>query len=1156
MSRHLIDQSKIPDSPNDQQHWGQIPPGAEPLVIWETLCASKHPVLIIAKNAQHANALENALHFFRDGSHHSKEDMPVRQLADWETLPYDVFSPHEDIISSRLDTLSGLARQARGAVIVALQTLLQRLPPPEFLSANSFRLRQGEALQVEGYRKQLDGVGYRRVDTVYEHGEYAVRGAIFDVFPMGSELPVRIELFDEEVESLRCFDPESQRSLKPIEQLSILPANEFPWDKNSRMDFRNRWLDRFPNAASNAPLLRDLKEAIKPHGIEYYTPLFFGDMASLFDYLPEQFLVIAPSELDSRITSFLADVHARYEDRRHDIQRPILSPGELFLEQEQCFGLLKPIPRIILHESAIEASAGRQNLALTTLASVAIDDRSEQPLTKLKSQVDAFQGKTLLVAESAGRREIMLELFKESQFSVQPAANWQAFIHAEDSLAMTVGGLFAGFSAPDAGFQVITETELYGQHVQQSRRRKATSNNAENAVRNLTELQIGSPVVHIDHGVGRYRGLETISAGGETNEFLTLEYADQARLYVPVSSLHLISRYSGTDELLAPLHRLGTEKWSVAKQKAMEKVRDSAAELLEVYAKREAREGYQYEYPGNAYRAFCASFPFEETADQANAINAVIQDMTKQQPMDRLVCGDVGFGKTEVAMRAAFIATHNSKQVAILVPTTLLAQQHYESFVDRFADTPVRVEVLSRFKTTKEQNATIKDVESGKVDILVGTHKLIQGGLTFSNLGLLIIDEEHRFGVQQKEKLKALRAEVDILTLTATPIPRTLNMAMGGIRDLSIIATAPAKRLSVKTFIREREEALIRESVLREILRGGQVYYLFNDVQNIEKEVAFIQGLIPEARVGFAHGQMRERELEQAMSDFYHMRFNILICSTIIETGIDIPNANTIIIDRADKFGLAQLHQLRGRVGRSHHQAYAYLLTPPSKRLSKDAEKRLEAIEASQDLGAGFMLATHDLEIRGAGELLGEEQSGQIQSVGYSLYMELLERAVVSLQEGRELNLEQEVHGCEVSLSLSAIIPEDYLPDVHNRLILYKRISNAKNKEELSALQVEMIDRFGLLPEPTKNLFKQMELKFRLEAMGIGKLDASAKAGKLDFLAHTTVEPLAIVQLVQARPDLYRMEGATQLKFALDAQDEDALFTQVHSVLDKLAGVK
>lgn len=1146
----FADNTLIPAQSGDQKQLGNVPAGALPYTLWQIIRASQKPCLIIAEDSQQAHSLEVSLSFLAKAD----QGLPISTLPDWETLPYDVFSPHDDIISSRLKALVELPMLKEGALIVSAATLMQRLAPQAFIGANTLILKLGQQLDTEDYRLALAKVGYRHVDTVYEHGEYAIRGAIFDVFPMGSEQPIRIELFDDEIDSLRFFDPETQRSLAKTESVDILPGNEFPWDQQSRLAFRNRWLEAFPEADASLPLLRDIKDGIKPHGLEYYAPLFFDGMATLFDYLPDGTLVLACGALDQHLQAFYREVQERYEDRRWDRLRPILPPEQLYLGVEEVFTDIKHLPRLNISASTVTQSVGRTNAGLSSLPPCAVDDRHEDPLRITRSVIQQFDGKTLLVAESAGRREMLAELFNKEQNKPHTCKDWQAFEASEAKLNLCVGGLAQGFRDDQAKIQVITETELYNQRVQQTRRRKTSSNqNNENAVKNLTELQIGSPVVHIDHGVGRYRGLELIEVDGQSNEFLTLEYANGAKLYVPVASLHLISRYSGTDEALAPLHRLGTEKWTAAKQKALEKVRDTAAELLEVYARREAEQGFAYQAPGQAYRAFCANFPFEETEDQEKAINAVLQDLMRPQPMDRLVCGDVGFGKTEVAMRAAFIASFNSKQVAVLVPTTLLAQQHYESFVDRFADTAVKVEVLSRFKSGKEQQKVIDDIAAGKVDIVIGTHKLIQGDLAFKDLGLLIIDEEHRFGVQQKEKLKAFRAQVDILTLTATPIPRTLNMAMGGIRDLSIIATPPAKRLSVRTFVREREDALIRESVLREVLRGGQVYYLFNDVKNIEKEVAHLQKLVPEARVGFAHGQMRERELEQAMSDFYHMRFNILVCSTIIETGIDIPNANTIIIDRADKFGLAQLHQLRGRVGRSHHQAYAYLLTPPAKNLSKDAEKRLEAISASQDLGAGFMLATHDLEIRGAGELLGEEQSGQIQNVGYSLYMELLEKAVESLKSGRALDLERDVHGSEVNLQLSAVIPEDYLPDVHNRLILYKRIANAKTKDDLKQLQIEMIDRFGLLPEPCKYLFRQTELKLRIAQMGILKLDAGRQFGKIEFAPDTQVDPLSIVQLVQAAPQMFKLEGASTLKFSTGVETEDALFNLIDEVLERFA---
>lgn len=1143
--------SNLPTKAQDHRFFGNIPIGSSAYIIKQILESLNQFCICITKDPQQAFEIEQSLRFYRK----DKDDILV--FPDWETLPYDTFSPHEDIISQRLKTLSALPHLKKGILILPLSTLLHRVAPKQFLQSHSLTLAIGQTFDIISYRRQLESVGYRYVDTVYEHGEFTVRGAIFDVFPMGSDLPVRIELFDDEIESLRSFDPENQRSKDKLKSVEILPANEFPWDKESRMKFRNKWLERFPNAAANSPLIRNIKEAIKPHGIEYYAPLFFDETATLFDYLPENALVLTPTELSDSITHIWTDIQHRYEERRHDIQRPILPPNELFLATDELFGLLKAYPRISLSKQKQEASAGRLNLQLDNLSDISIDDSSSDPTGKLKTAIDLFDGTTLIVAESNGRQEVLGELFAKYKLDVERVQTWEQIteILQQGKLSkplLTVGKINHGFIDNLTQLQIISETELFGQRVIQKRRRKKSNDIAENVVKNLTELSIGAPVVHLDHGVGRYRGLETIKVADQVDEFLMLEYANEAKLYVPVSSLHLISRYSGTDESLAPLHRLGTEKWSVAKNKAMEKIRDTAAELLEIYAKREARKGFKHDNPGEAYRAFCAKFPFEETPDQINAIEAVKHDLTRTQPMDRLVCGDVGFGKTEVAMRAAFIATYSGKQVAVLVPTTLLAQQHYESFQDRFAGTAVKVEVLSRFNSAKEQTEAMKNIAEGKSDIIIGTHKLIQGDVKFKDLGLLIIDEEHRFGVQQKEKIKALRADIDILNLTATPIPRTLNMAMGGIRDLSIIATPPAKRLSVKTFVREREDALIKESLLRELLRGGQVYYLFNDVKNIQKEADFLQKLVPEARVTVAHGQMRERELESAMSDFYHQRYNVLVCSTIIETGIDVPNANTIMIDRADKFGLAQLHQLRGRVGRSHHQAYAYLMTPPSKKLTGDSEKRLEAIVASQDLGAGFLLATHDLEIRGAGELLGEEQSGQIQNIGFTLYMELLEQAVQSLKEGKELDLNSNFHGAEINLRIPALIPDDYLPDVHMRLVLYKRIANAKKASELKDIQVEMIDRFGLLPDAVKNLFRQTELKLQAEKIGIVKIDAGETSGRIEFTKTTKVDPLVIVQLVQQNPLKYKLEGATKLKFELESKTVDEKINEINSLLKHL----
>ncbi|HCL38505.1 MAG TPA: transcription-repair coupling factor, partial [Marinobacter hydrocarbonoclasticus] len=802
-----------------------------------------------------------------------------------------------------------------------------------------------------------------------------------------------------------------------------------------------------------------------------------------------------------------------------------------------------------------EDGAGASNCGTESLPDVAMDGRAADPAGRLKRFIQEFHGRILICAESSGRREALIDNLADHKLKLSTVQSWSEFLENESTtLAITIAPLEQGMVLPGQNLALITETALFGERVLQRRRRQKPTETDDAGYRDLSELRIGAPVVHIDHGVGRYKGLETLTAGGQSDEFLTLEYAGGSKLYVPVSSLHLISRYAGTDEEHAPLHKLGTERWSNAKQKALEKIRDTAAELLDVYARREARKGFQFEDPKEAYRTFAAGFPFEETPDQQVAIESVFEDMTSERPMDRLVCGDVGFGKTEVAMRAAFLATWSGKQVAVLVPTTLLAQQHYESFRDRFSDTPVTVELLSRFRSGSQTSKAITAIEEGKADIVIGTHKLLQGDINFKNLGLVIIDEEHRFGVQQKEKLKSLRAEVDMLTLTATPIPRTLNMAMGHLRDLSIIATPPARRLSVKTFVRQRDDAMVKEAILREILRGGQVYFLHNDVATIEKTAEDLRKLIPEARVGVAHGQMRERQLEQIMSDFYHKRFNVLVCTTIVETGIDIPSANTIIIERADKFGLAQLHQLRGRVGRSHHQAYAYLLTPPPKAISADARKRLDAISESQDLGAGFMLATHDLEIRGAGELLGEEQSGQIESIGFTLYMQLLDEAVKAIRDGRTPNAELPLsHGTEMNLRIPALIPDDYLPDVHNRLMLYKRIASVKDREALKELQVEMIDRFGLLPPPAKNLMRQAQLRLQAETLGIVKVDAGKEWVRLEFGATTPVDPLELVKKVQSAPDRYRLEGANSFRFRLNDDSTDGKLDAIAAMLEELA---
>ncbi len=1138
---------RLPPLPaaSGKQHWGNLPGAALSLAIAEAASNAKRFTLLLTADSQSAERLQEELAFFAP-------ELPVLHFPDWETLPYDLFSPHQDIVSQRIATLYQLPELSHGVLVVPITTALHRLAPKRFLLGSSLVLDVGQKLDVEQMRLRLEAAGYRCVDTVYEHGEFAVRGALIDLFPMGSALPYRIDLFDDEIETLRTFDPENQRSIDKVESIRLLPAREFPLKKEAVTGFRARFRERFDVDFRRCPIYQDLSTGITPAGIEYYLPLFYEETATLFDYLPEDSQVFSLPGIEQAAEQFWNDVRNRYEERRVDPERPLLPPAELFMPVEDCFARLKLWPRVVASQQDVEPGIGRERFPAQPLPELAIESKASEPLGKLRQFLDGFPGRVLFTAESAGRREVLLELLARLKLRPQEVEGWGGFLASEERLAIAIAPLDEGLLLDEVA--LVAESPLFGQRVMQRRRREKSRDGGDNVIKNLTELREGAPVVHIDHGVGRYQGLVTLEIEGQAQEFLLLQYADEAKLYVPVASLHLIARYTGSDDALAPLHKLGSETWQKAKRKAAEQVRDVAAELLDIYARRAARQGYAFKDPQVDYETFAAGFPFEETPDQQAAIDAVREDLLSAKPMDRLVCGDVGFGKTEVAMRAAFIAVHGGKQVAVLVPTTLLAQQHYNSFRDRFADWPVRVEVMSRFKSAKEVQNAITELADGKIDILIGTHKLLQDDVKFSNLGLVIIDEEHRFGVRQKEQLKALRSEVDILTLTATPIPRTLNMSIAGMRDLSIIATPPARRLSVRTFVMEANNPTIKEALLRELLRGGQVYYLHNDVKTIEKCAADLQALVPEARIAIGHGQMRERDLEQVMSDFYHKRFNVLVASTIIETGIDVPSANTIIIERADKFGLAQLHQLRGRVGRSHHQAYAYLLTPPRKAMTDDAQKRLEAIANAQDLGAGFVLATHDLEIRGAGELLGEGQSGQIQAVGFTLYMEMLERAVKAIRKGEQPNPEQPLGGGpEINLRLPALIPEDYLPDVHARLILYKRIANAADEDGLKELQVEMIDRFGLLPEPTKNLVRLTLLKLQAEKLGITKIDAGPQGGRIEFSADTSVDPMVLIKLIQSQPNRYKFEGATLFKFQVPMERPEERFNTLEALLERLA---
>jgi len=1057
-------------------------------------------------------------------------ELDVLHFPDWETLPYDAFSPHQDIISERLETMARLPRLTRGLLIVTLATALQRTSPPGFVTGSSFHLAPGMTLDLDTQRRTLIDAGYRAVSAVTERGEFAVRGALLDIYPMGAPAPIRIDLLDDEIDTLRTFDPDTQRSIERLERLDMLPAHEFPVEGDAITEFRHRWHERFDVDQRKCPVYQDVSNGLMPSGIEYYLPLFFDELGSLFDYLPKDTLALHLEPIEDNAQTVLDAVEVRYENLRHDIERPILSPAELYLSQEELLAQLAPFAKIGLNQRhKHEADFGAK-----ALPDLTADVRSRAPAQALRDYLSKTTKPVLFVAESAGRRELVDEFLRRAEVSTSFIEDWASYNSALNAgsaprYAMLVALLTRGVES--ATFSLITEADIYGRRATPEERENRQRIDSDQIVRNLNELHIGAPVVHIDHGVGRYQGLTTLTINDSINEFLQLEYADEAKLYVPVASLHLISRYSGSHDNGAPLHRLGSEQWEKARRKAAEKAFDVAAELLNLYALRKSRPAYAFSMPEQDYQTFAEQFEFTATADQAMTIDAVVADMTSTSPMDRLVCGDVGFGKTEVAMRAAFLAVQNNKQVGVLVPTTLLAQQHGESFRDRFAEWPVRVEVISRLRADADVRQVLEDTQNGKVDILIGTHKLLSKALKFKNLGLVIVDEEHRFGVRQKERLKTLRAEVDLLTLTATPIPRTLNMAIGGIRDLSIIATPPAKRLSIKTFIQEKHNHLIREALSRELMRGGQVFYVHNEVRTIEQAARDISELAPEARVAIGHGQMGKRQLETVMSDFQHRRCNVLVCSTIIETGIDIPNANTIIIDRADRFGLAQLHQLRGRVGRSDRQAYAYLLIPHKSALSADARKRLEAIEASGDLGIGFTLATHDMEIRGAGEMLGDEQSGQIEEVGFSLYMEMLERAVQAIRDGKTPNMDQPFETSqEINLHEPALIPGDYMGDVHVRLITYKRISSASTEEELDDLRAELIDRFGQLPPALETLFIITQVKLLATPLGIAKIDLGEKGGKVEFQATTEVDPLAIVKLVQESHGSWKMEGATTLR--------------------------
>ncbi|WP_288999337.1 transcription-repair coupling factor [uncultured Psychrobacter sp.] len=1168
-------------------------------LVWDV---SERLKIVVTRDQNQLNQIETELAFC---------GVDAYVFPDWETLTYDELSPHQDIVSERINLLTDMP--TKGVLLISVQALMHRVAPPSWLIGQHFDLSVGDRFDINTQRELLAKAGYRAVENVFEPGEFAVRGSIVDIFAMGQPFPLRLDLFDDEIETIRFFNPQTQRTLtvddlknmmsgndssigkeslsllhklpdisKPIQQFQILPAKEFPLDEG-RETFRTNFAAMFPNTSSRkSELHKDVMAGIASSGLEYYQPLFF-DLddwqadSSLFAYLPDDALFIIDERIHETQADYWSQIQRRYEERRHDIDKPIVAPELLYLLSNTLNEHLNHYPRVMLsaHESraaidndassTAQAASNRQGLVTLTAQQppqLAVNHQKAEPLADLLEfllQQAQTATPVLIVAETAGRREILTELFK-GKIDTKAYDSFEAFLAADKvttlndnnlpQVGLTVAPIERGVYIPER-LVVISETQLFGRQVLQTRRRRQSGVSEEFLVKSVTEITEGSPVVHIEHGIGRYNGLITLDVGDGEQEFIHLKYADDASIYVPVANLQMISRYSGGDPALAPLHKIGSGKWDKAKQKALEQIHDVAAELLNMQARREAKVGIHFKIDPSQYELFASQFAFEETADQANAIQAVMEDMRQNQPMDRLICGDVGFGKTEVAMRAAFIAVSAGYQVAVLVPTTLLAGQHEDNFRDRFADWPVRIETLSRFGGKKHQDTVLGDLAAGKVDIVIGTHKLLQPDVKFSNLGLMIVDEEHRFGVRHKERIKAIQTDVDSMSMTATPIPRTLNMALSGMRDMSIIATPPARRLAIKTFVMQKTDALMKEAILRELLRGGQVYLLHNDVASIERMAETIRELVPEARVGVAHGQMQERQLEQIMEQFYHKKFNVLVCSTIIETGIDVPNANTIIIERADKFGLAQLHQLRGRVGRSHHQAYCYLLVPSIKGLKGDAKRRLHAIERANTLGAGFMLASEDLEIRGAGEILGKQQSGNMQAIGFSLYMDMLERATKAIKAGKEPDLNTPLSlTSEINLHSSALIPEEYLHDVHQRLLFYKRISNADDFEALTDIRTEMIDRFGTLPDQTKHLFAIHRLRIQAEPLKINKIDANSSSMTLEFAPDTPVDALAIIQLIQKDGQRYRMNGASGIRY----QDANKLATpqQRVTVLEEL----
>jgi transcription-repair coupling factor (superfamily II helicase) len=1141
-------------APGSRQRWHQLYGSARSLALAEAVESETRPYLVIARDARELDQLRSELAFFLGGSRQ------IHVLPDWEVLPYDLFSPHPDIISERLAALAELPRLKSAVLLAAADTLGQRIAPRGYVDGRTFNLAIGDQLPIEPLRARLVESGYASVSQVSAPGEFALRGSLFDVYPMGAKTPLRVDLFDDEIEVIREFDPETQRSGESLKQVRLLPGREMPLDADSVKAFRLRYRKRFEGDPTKSVIYRGVSDGLAPPGIEFYLPLFFDTTDTLLDYLPKDTVICAGAEMPAAVERAARSIAERFEERRHDVERPVLAPEELYLAPEELQARLDTFTRIDFESFKIDnevLSEGQRGFNFATAAPQEwrVDLRSERPLAPLEDFLDTFPGRVLLAADSAGRREVLLEMLRKHGLKPAGVAGWHEFVDSKAAFALCVAPEMAGLNIVSPPIAVLGEAQLFGQRARQERRRRRAQSDPQAILRDLTALGPGSPVVHEEYGVGRYIGLQVMQVAGQDGEFVVLEYAGGDKLYVPVQQLHLVSRYSGAAPESAPLHKLGTDQWARARKRAAEKIRDVAAELLDLYAQRQAKRGPPLPQRELEYQAFASSFPFEETADQAEAIRQVLQDLSSDKPMDRVVCGDVGFGKTEVAMRAAFVAAQAGKQVAVLVPTTLLAEQHTNNFRDRFADWAVRIESLSRFRSSKESNAVLEGIEKGTVDIVIATQKLLHANVRFKDLGLIVVDEEHRFGVRDKEKLKTLRAEVHVLTLTATPIPRTLNMALGGLRDLSLITTPPAERLAIKTFVTEWHAPTLREAALREFRRGGQVYFVHNVVETIDKTAQEIAKLIPEAEVRVGHGQMRERDLEQLMVDFYHRRFNFLVCTTIIESGIDVPTANTIMIDRADKLGLAQLHQLRGRVGRSHHRAYAYLLTPPRKALSLDAVKRLEAIESLEDLGAGFVLATHDLEIRGAGELLGESQSGELTEIGLTMYLDMLEQAVKALKEGREPVLDRPLAAtAEVELRLPTLLPESYVADVPVRLAMYKRLAAAPDNAAIDGLTEEIVDRFGPLPPPATNLLRVARLKLAARAIGIRRLDLGPQGGYALFEETNQVDPRAVIRLVQHPDRDYRLEGSLKLRISVETDEGAERFAFAEDFLSQLKG--